>query len=302
MGLNDIYRFYNIDVASEDNRHYREGWLNIKCPFCVGNPGYHLGFNIQDNYYNCHRCGSHSIKKVLSELLSLNYREVNQLLKDYDLKESTSIPKFKKQSKINIHSFKFPSYITKLKIPQKIYLKERGFNPKLIEKEFDLKATGPISFLDHINYKFRILAPIYWEGSVVSFQGRDYTNKQVKKYLACTKTREKIHHQHIIYCNPNDKNRRGICVEGITDVWRFVHNAFGVFGISYTPEQVRVISKLYDEVFVIFDPESTAQDKAGELGSELSFRGLKVKNIVLNSDPGDLDQKEANYILKQLKL
>ncbi len=161
-------------------------------------------------------------------------------------------------------------------------------------------TENDFSMLDKIPYGYRILAPIYWNEKIVSFQARDYSGKQDRRYLACPMVREVLHHKHILYMNPKGSERIGFCVEGIVDVWRFTRYAFATFGIEYTKEQIRNISKLYGQVFIIFDPETQAQLKALKLKAELEFRKIKVTNIILDSDPGDLKQEEADYLIKDL--
>jgi DNA primase len=136
----------------------------------------------------------------------------------------------------------------------------------------------------------------------VSFQSRDYTGKNDMRYLACPMKIEQVHHKHILYRKKGAHNEVGICVEGITDVWRFVDNAFATFGIAYTPAQVRVISKLYKRVVTLFDPEPQAQSQAIKLGAELTFRGVEVENISLATDPAEMSQADADYLKKQLKI
>jgi len=76
---------YGIEVATQSDKHYREGWVNVSCPFCTGNPGYHLGYNKDDKYFYCWRCGWHSIYKVLVALLGISYNDVKALLSEYNL-------------------------------------------------------------------------------------------------------------------------------------------------------------------------------------------------------------------------
>ena len=140
----------------------------------------------------------------------------------------------------------------------------------------------------------------YWNGKIVSFQTRDYTEKQAIRYLACPMKREEVHHKHIVYTKPNQSTKIGFAVEGITDVWRFYEHGFATFGIEYTSRQLREIADRYDKVFILFDPETQAQIKAEQLKKDLEFRNIKVMNIILNTDPGDLSQKEADDLTNNL--
>ena len=105
MDIERIYSNYSIPLADDSDKHYREGWINTSCPFCTGNPGYHLGFNIDKNYFYCWRCGGHPITKTLSAVLGISFREINDILRQYPGRSRvrTNRPIFKQLK------FKFPS-------------------------------------------------------------------------------------------------------------------------------------------------------------------------------------------------
>jgi hypothetical protein len=295
----DIIRLYNdfsVDYKTEGHKHTRQGWVNTECPFCVGNPGYHLGWNIQEEYFMCWRCGWHPPISTISTLLKVSTNQVPDLLVLYGVNR-TIITQKKKDKK----EFSLPSNITGLGEIHKRYLKQRHFSPEVIEKKWKITGTGPVSKLDKIFYKYRILIPFVWNGQVVSFDSRDVTNKQMQKYMACPEEREIINHKHILYGNQEMWEKRGICVEGPTDVWRLGERAFATSGIRYTQEQVRVIANSFKEVAVVFDGEFQAQVQASKLVSELKFRGVDAWiESLKGGDPGSLVQRDANSLVKYI--
>jgi len=298
MRVIELYQDYRIDFAGEDSKHYREGWVNIPCPFCVGNPGDHLGYNTDENYYHCWRCGGKHPEQVISKILSVSFDKAKEIVKDYG---GTS--KRKKEAprvKVNLKPFIFPGGNTELTKVHIKYLLSRKFDPDTLVKEWGLLGMGPMAILDGINYSRRILAPIKWNDAIISFQTRDITGRHSKKYLACPQARENIEHQTILYGNQRKWGTRGICVEGITDVWRLGPKSFGTFGIDYTPAQVREMKKHFEEVVVLFDPEPQAQKQALKLVKELEFRGVKARREILNVDPGDLSQEKADDLVEYL--
>jgi DNA primase len=303
MSLEQLYIAYNIDIAPEGHKHNRDGWINTECPHCSGSGGYHLGFNIDGGYYSCYHCGGHNLGKTLSKLLKVPYHRAIVIAKEYNVK-STSRRRLEASSpKVNINPFRFPTKTKELTAVHRKYLEGRRFDPDYLIEDFEIKGSSVFSKLEGIDYGRRIIAPIYWNDEIVSFQGRDYTDKHPIKYLACPKKREVMEHQTILYGKgivTEAPPKRVIVVEGITDVWRFGEYAVSTFGIAYTPEQVRWISKLYEEVVVIYDPEPQAQSQAKKLIADLRFRGVKAQNIKLGSDPGELSQKKANRLLHTL--
>lgn len=244
------------------------------------------------------------------QLLHLPYNQAKAVADTYKLSrkgQSVNNPTFTPGLvKIKKKKFRFPSEITELQSQHKKYLRNRGFRPNELVQNWNIKGTSPTSRLDGIDYKYRILIPIPWEGKDVTFQARDYTGKQSIKYLACPEEREAIHHKHILYGHPSLwEKRRGILVEGVFDVWRLRLSACCTFGTGYTDEQVRVMVQLFDELYILFDPEPIAQKRAMGLQQELAFWGVKAHLLTdyetgILTDPGDMTQEQADTLLRNL--
>lgn len=302
MDIISLYNDYNVQYRTEGHKHCRPGWVNVPCPYCTGNFGYHLGFEIEKNHFVCWRCGSHPLIKTLAILTNLSEPKVKDVLREYDLYIKS------KDAKVTIRrkAFKFPSNVSDLSENHKIYLHKRNFDADKLATIWGLKGTGVLSTLDNINYKHRIILPYEWDGKIVSFDSRDITDKAINKYMACPLERELIPHKEILYGKQSKWKETGVCVEGPTDVWRMGELSFAVSGIKFTPKQVRVIAKYFKRVFILFDgasetsKEMQAQTKAKELRAELLMRNVSAELIKIEGDPGDLKQTEADYIIKSL--
>ncbi len=295
MDIIRLYRDFDIDHVTEGHKHSRPGWVNTECPFCTGNPGYHLGWSIDEEYFYCWRCGWHPVIKTIAILLKISEFEASNIISNYGVNRSI----IKQRSK-DKKEFIFPSGIDKFGEPHIKYLKKRNFNPSEIEKFWKIKGTGPISKLDNLDYRFRIIIPFFWNGQIVSFDSRDITNKQMNKYQACPKEREILEHKKILYGNQEYWERVGIGVEGPTDVWRLGPAACATSGIKYTITQVRVITQSFKRFAVIYDDEPQAQIQANKLVAELKFRGVDAWNVKIKGDPGSLRQHEANELVKSI--
>jgi len=297
MNITKLYDDFSIPYASSEDRHYRDGWVNVECPFCVGeNPGYHLGWNEDDNYFHCWRCGGKQTVPTIAKLLKISEQKARDIIRQYKGVVKT------KQAKVTIRrkAHKLPSNTEPLSARHKNYLIDRGFDADMLEKKYSLLGTGPVSSLDGINYKFRIVAPIYWGGKQVSFQGRDITDRSKLKYITCPKNRELVFHKEVLYGKTPFLMDDGIIVEGITDVWRFGDYSFATFGIKYTHTQVRLISKLFKRVAVVFDDESQAVIQANKLVGELKFRGVDAWRVSIDGDPGAMKQMDADKLVKNI--
>lgn len=297
MRILELLHHLNIPYMTEGHKHCRPGWANMPCPFCTGNPGMHLGVEIEHAYFQCWRCGSHRTGDALTRLSGQPLSLILELMRQFGGK-----------SRLNRHeivraprrkNFKWPTGTGPLTAGQCRYLEKRKFDPDRICYEWDLKGTGPVALLDGIDYKHRILAPITWKGTYVSFQGRTTADVQ-PKYKACPKDRELYHHQHILYGKPEEWTDEGICVEGITDVWRFGPRAFAVFGIEYTLPQIREIARAFKRVAVVFDDDPQAVIQAHKLIAELRMRGVDAWWVPIIGDPGGMTPDDADAFVKDL--
>lgn len=299
MDVVQLYQDYNVDFVTEGHKHARPGWVNVECPYCTGNPGYHLGYELEGNYYYCWRCGWHPIVPTIAQLLNLSLPETSKLIRQYGLTLSRIVtPKVKIRNKVH----RLPSNVDILKSNHKHYLHDRGFDPDKLEREWKLFGTGPVSLLDHLNFKHRIVIPIIWNGEEVSFTSRDITDRHPLRYISCPQDRELIPHKHILYGKQEtwSTNSTSICVEGPTDVWRFGIRSFATFGIKYTPYQVREMARIFKKIFVCYDDDPQAVVQADSLVAELKFRGVDSVRIPIEGDPGGMKQEDADYLIKQL--
>jgi DNA primase len=297
MDISRIYQDYGIEHITDTSghRHSQAGWVNTKCPFCTGNPGYHLGYNIAQNYFHCWRCGGHPVNKTLMNVLKVDYRQVREIQKQYDIHVHTKQP----IKKLTLHKFKYPPH-QELQKRHRLYLEKREFDPDYIQQYWKVKATMPISMLDGNNYKNRLLVPIEWKGQNVSWQTRDVTGKAVNKYVTCSKEREIMHHKHILYGKTEKWKDTGFLVEGVTDVWRLGPLALATFGIKYKPAQLRIIAKQFKRVFILFDSDPQAVKQAEKIKADLRFRNVEAIITPIETDPADMKQQNANDLIKDL--
>ena len=236
----------------------------------------------------------------MSRLLNLPIPEVQRLLKKY---RGIPLRPAAEEPRVVFHPFRFPRPNGPLTRRGKDYLSRRGFDPEHLEHEWGLLETGPVSFLDHIPYEHRVIIPIKWDGEVVSFQARDITERSERKYLACPKRREKIHHKDILYGRQEvwQNSEVAIIVEGPTDVWRLGPLSVATLGIEFKMEQVmRLIHSHARRFIVVFDDEPQAQAQANQLVVKLRAMGKVAWLEMVEGDPGGMKPEDADHFVKWL--
>jgi len=291
-----LYNQYGITYVTEGHKHSREGWVNTVCPYCTGNPGYHLGYSLTANTYVCWRCGKHKPVETLAILLHVPKQIAYTL---YNNVRSTR----KALTRKDIHyadELTVPTNLTVLQTQHKKYLQAREFDADMLEETWGLRGAGVFNLLGNINYKHRIIIPYHVHGVPVSFDSRDITDKSPYKYMACPLEKEVVPHKNILYGKQADWLDIGFCVEGTTDVWRLGTVACATSGIKFTKKQVRELAQNFKKVVTIYDPEKQAQKAAYALRKELEFRGVVTDNIILPTDPADLPQHVADKLIENL--
>ena len=294
ININQLFKDCGISTAPEFHKHYRRAWVNIPCPFCTGEHlGYHLGYHKTKGYFYCWRCGSKSVEYALGVLLGISKKEAKKLIKLYAVVRQEYEPRKKE---IRPKKLSFPIGIIPLNSKHKMYLKKRGYDPNQLEKEWGLMGTERFG-----DYKFRIIAPIFYRNQLVSYQGRDYSGLSSIKYKACKQIDEVIPHKETLYGIDKTWKNSILVVEGVTDVWRMGPGSAATFGIEFTPSQITLLSK-WKNVFIMFDSDPQAIKQTEKLGGCLDGLGCNVEILELEKgDPGDLTQEEANEIMEEIK-
>ncbi len=285
---------YNIDYA-QNGPHYRPGWTNISCPYCQGNPGWHGGFHIKRGYYTCYRCGWHWLPKVIATLLNIELGQAQKIIRKYS--SGDTLEEYTPEARPN--RLVLPLEVKPLTAIHYQYLKHRGFKP-CVARTWELMGTGI-----HGSYSHRIIAPIYLDKILVSYQGRDITGRSSLRYKACEKKDEVALHQHVLYGIDLVKGSTVIITEGITDVWRLGPGAVSCFGIEWTTQQARLIASRFKHFYILFDREEQAGEKAYSLYQYLTSRGLHGEILTLNADvddPAELTDAQTIDLRKEIGL
>ena len=274
---------------STQGRNVGSDWIAVSCPFCNDNSD-HGGFNLTDGHFFCWRCGWHPVEITLERLSGIPVAQIKQEI-------GLAHPKYKRKIEgPRPKAIELPIGCGPLDKIHRKYILSRNFDPDDIIREYKIMACGPVG-----PYKYRIIIPIFYEGRMVSFQGREITKNSRLRYKACKQDKEVVQYKSIVYDIDNSSLSSVVVVEGITDAWRLKHGSVATFGIMFTQSQVNLLSK-YKIVHILFDSELNAQKQAHLLADQLSVMGVEVYVHTLDGykDPGSLPQEEADYIMKEL--
>lgn len=300
MNFEKLFRDYNVKHSLKINRN----WVNCNCPFCdTKETSFNLGFNPAGNYYHCWKSKhNYPLQEVLSILLNIPIASVNEVLKDY-AGVGEVIPE-KKKSKIKYLELPTDSFTP----AERKYLKSRGFSPKYLNEKYNIVGGGISG-----DWKFRIIIPVYFNGKLMSWTGRSILSKEKLKQLeipryknlAIEKSVKNI--KELFFNLDNCKGKEVVLTEGAFDVLRFDGNAICSMGTELTEGQVSLLAERFEKVFILFDNEPEAQEKARKFGLQLSSIGLEVEIVDAfgdfeKNDMGECSREEINQIKKFINI
>lgn len=288
--LND----YGIEYWTK-GKNVADGFVNISCPNC-GDKSNHGGFSLDGSIYMCWRCGKHDVIETLCLLLNKQPRELYTILKDYRDVD------FTEKQEIVYNNDTIEILGDKLLDCHKKYLENRGFDANFLENKYHLKGTLKLP-KDKWAYSYRIIIPVFYKGQAVSYLGRDFTNRQ-ERYMTCKPELEVIPHKHILFNLDNCNYKEVIVVEGTFDAMKIGDNCCATFGTKYTTQQLALLKKKFDKIYVIYDAgEAPAQHSALQLCKEFKLMGGNAINITLDhGDPAEMTDEEVKELKKDLNL
>ncbi len=177
----------------------------------------------------------------------------------------------------------------------------------LTAKDYSIKELDQIGLVsnNHDTYINRIMFPLHdISGHVVGFSGRIYDDSNLNKYLNTKETiifkkGECLYNYHIAreYAR---KLKFIIIVEGFLDAIRLSQigykNVIALMGTAMTTEQMNLVKKLSNNVYLSLDGDNPGQNATLNIGEELTKLGMNVKVIEMPSDKKEHDPDE--FIIK----
>ena len=292
--MTSLLRDHGIKIATK-GMHVARGWVNVACPFCGDSTKDKLGWNIADQYFSCWKCRGKRTDEAIAALLKIPEHEAWILMLRYKLRPSYEVDEDAAPVQ-HANTCIVPG--GPLERIHKDYLIGRGYDPDELARIWGLTGTGPLG-----PYKFRITYPIYYDGRVVSFQGRDVTGKSDLRWKTCDKVHEVRDHKHCLGGAHLVTGDTVAIVEGASDAWRLGPGTVWTFGTSYLAEQCQLM-RPYKRRFIILDSadeDPNAAVAADRLSCILSAFPGETHVVELDSgDPGSMVQDEADALMRSI--
>jgi len=288
-----------VDFKS-DGKNVGAADINIDCPFCGWEK--HMGINVNNGYIWCWVCefqdikGHPSLLKALYLTTEIPWAELKGIMEEHGwswdgYKEEPLSDGLSKNAWLPKECCDFTEN-TKQRDNALHYLQNRGFGVDEIEK-YGLKYTVGGA------YHKRIIIPIYFEGKIVAFTGRDYSGKQNRYknaplFMCSRRVKDSLYN----YDNCVDEFGHSYLLEGPTDVWR-MKEGMSVFRSALSSKQRVLIMRLnLNSLTIIFDPNATtrAYDAAASLSPFIPL--IKVVRLTGKNDVSSMTKSEVLFMEK----
>jgi len=280
---------------SREGKNVSSGWIGIKCPWC-GDSSNHLGLNLKGKFINCWRCGKKGdITILIRELEQCSFSRAKAVIEEFQ--DRSFIELRRDIQKRHATGEILPKEATK-KFPELHldYLWSRNFDPEIVIPKYGLLACDNMG-----KYKFRIIAPVFQDGKIVNFTGRDVTGEAKNKYRHCPNEEAIIPMKQCLY-NLDTVHDAVLIVEGPTDVWRMGDGCVATMGIEWTQTQINLLmGRGIKRAYFLFDAEEHAQKQAKKMGLQLSMFIPEVRALEIpQGDPGDLETQTVQEVRRRV--
>ena len=296
------------------------------CPFHNdNNPS--LSVSREKQIYKCFVCGeAGNVFNFIQKYENVSYKEAVKIVGDsigisvgYDIKKVVDrnqiyydiydiANKFYQNNLFSSEGIEARNYLEKRKLDIEtikafqigLSLNNKDSIYNLLSKKYDtniLEKSGLISF-DHDVYINRIIFPLFNQNGLINgFSGRIYHGENTNKYLNTKETPifkkgENLFNYHRAKEEVR-KKKYVIIMEGFMACIRAytigIKNCIATMGTSLTNDQVNIIKKLTNKVYLCFDGDKAGIEATLNNGKILIDNNCEVKVISLteNLDPDD---------------
>lgn len=305
MNFQKLFNDYKIPYSLKVNR----GWVNSNCPYCDTKiDSFNMGFNPSGDYCTCWKCGGNDLNRTLSLLLGIPRTELPSVLSQYEGRSGLLQELNKKTAKAKHLELPNQGFTP----AERKYLLSRNFSPRFLHEKYGVVGGGIAG-----DWKYRIIIPLYYNGVLVSWTGRSILDKQtlkekkIPRYKNLSIEKSIYASKDLFYNMDKSQGKSVILTEGCFDVIRLgdkdgnSDNVICSLGTQLTEAQVKLLSQHYEKIFIMFDNEPEAQEKARKFGMKIASMGIEVEIVNFYedfgvNDGGECSQEQVDQIRKEL--
>jgi hypothetical protein len=275
----DLLEAAGVEVASQNDTHFRLGWCNTRCPYCHGS-SFHLGIANNFSRANCYKCGKKDPIHALHLLTNVSFDS----LKTYRVFAP------REEIKKTYGKYTPPPGLVPLSPKDRKYLLGRGLDADRLETDYGLQSVGPFSGLPK-----GIFIPITHQGRPVSWQIRFREPEDGQRYKTAKDSEKSVSEKDILFGAEHCLHTI-IAVEGFFDKANIGFGAACLFGLAYSRQQVLLLAR-FPRRILCFDNSTDAQQVASRLADELAvFPGETLRVCLDADDPGSASRAEVEEL------
>lgn len=300
----EILRSIDVPYFTE-GKNVSPDSVNIKCPFCPDDPSDHLGIFEGSGIFSCWRCRKKGpLGYLLHVLTGLPREKCDEMIDDgsvsFDRDPEDQVRQIvdgevesnarKRNGPVGLPEC-YEKITSDIRSPLlRAYMKRRDIPMETLMKHHcGICRSG--------RYMNRLIIPVIFNGSVVSFQAADMTGVADLKYdSAPNDINEYLYnYDNIVY------GGRMILVEGVLDMWRVEDDCVASFGTHLTDKQkFLILNRHPSELIFLWDED--AYDKISKFNSEAGFfepfiDEVRIIRLPKDEDPDSIGKEEVFMLI-----
>lgn len=291
----------------------KKGEVSVKCPWCgEEDPSEHLGINLTEERWGCHRNSGHRGKrphKLIQGLLGCSFGQAKLILAQYgvadpDSFDDISAPKPKEANEgTPLSAFDdFTPLRGKNGASRFLgYLKDRGFNSPA-----EFAYTYSLHYTTTGRWKDRVIIPIYVDGKLIAWTARAIAKTiNAPRYLSSSqKIKTTVFNEDTVLVG----GEMLLVGEGPFDALKLDYygmhlGAVGtcIFGTSVTIDQLCILkeaSKLYKQTVLLLDTDAIEATFMISEWLPEAIIGALPSGL---KDPGDMTKNQVHELIKNYR-
>ena len=310
------YRIPYIDHGVNVKR----GEVNIRCPYCLDDPSFHLGLDDQRLVFSCWRNPNHrgKLHKLVMHLAKVSFSTACEILgqnalwfskSQFDSFMADPASFFDDGDKAKALDKVFPFIDDIAKMPESFerYLTDRGFFVKHIPQLFkDYSLKYCVEGL----YRNRIIVPVSIRNDLMTFTSRTITKDGIRYLTLSEKDGALDSIKETVFNFDSAEGKVLFVCEGPFDALKldFYGKSLGgratcLFGKNIKPTQALLLDEMserFDKIVLLLD--STEMVSSMIIQRQLSFikRPIVVGELPTGvDDPGDLSMMQCKALVKK---